>query len=66
MMMTEKVFELEFTGYMNFENEKEAKEFAYELEKHLGWITRNDCSLYCTSIKEMVMDKLGNWERKDD
>ena len=31
--MTEKRFELEFVGYMNFKNKEEAEKFAFELEE---------------------------------
>lgn len=53
--MTEKRYEIEFIGYMCFTNEEEAKEFAYELEKHLGYFTRNDCNLYLSKMKEMEL-----------
>lgn len=54
--MTEKRYEIEFVGYMCFTNEEEAREFAYELEKHLGYFTRNDCNLYLSNLKEMDSD----------
>lgn len=43
-------YEIEYVGYMKFEDKKEAQEFAYELEDILGYITRNDCNLYCSKI----------------
>ena len=54
--MSEKRFELEFVGYMNFKDEDEAKKFAYELEEALGFLTRNDCNLYLSDVKEHISE----------
>jgi len=46
-------FELEFVGYMEFENREEALNLGYELEKTLGELTKNNINLYLSNVQEM-------------
>ena len=46
-------FELEFVGYMGFENHEEALDFGYKLEKVLGELTKDNVNLYLSNVQEM-------------
>lgn len=50
-------FEIEFVGYMDFDDYDKAKKFAYEMEKSLGFLTRNDLNLYCSDVKRHNIPK---------
>ena len=53
-------FELEFVGYMDFDDYEEAKKFGYEMERSLGFLTRNDLNLYLSEVKKHIVTETEN------
>lgn len=51
--MSKEQFELEFTGYMDFECIEDAREFGYKLEEELGKYTKDNVNLYLTGVVAM-------------
>lgn len=46
-------YELCFVGYDEFEDEAKAKEFGFEMEKALGFLTKDNLNLYLANVEDM-------------